>query len=252
MYLLDRARAFYLCYTVIQPMGYGWLLSNSCKIQRVETSWGYREAAGRSFISTQFQHILFFSILFTQPAVDITELSLPLPASTLYHLIKSHVDAPVRNLMMLTCKELNTVKNHPTIESLSHHKLSLLHLQSFPKNPPPMPIPISSLGMWNRKQAALLWALKGLSRKLMFWLNSSCFKNSCGDKWWAGQSEGTVPGRARKLCKKDATAGFLQRFTNSTANVSTGNNKSMSYSCIWQISVSCSCALHILGTLALL
>lgn len=29
-------------------------------------------------------------------------------------------------------------------------------------------IPISSLGMWNRKQAAPLWALKGLSRKLMF------------------------------------------------------------------------------------
>lgn len=60
-----------------------------------------------------------------------------------------------------------------------------------------------------------------------------------------GQSEGTVPGRARKPSEKDTAAGILRRLTNSTANVSTGNNKSMSQSWIWQISVPCSCALHI-------
>lgn len=44
---------------------------------------------------------------------------------------------------------------------------------------------LTSVIMWKRITAAPHWALKGLSRKWMFWLNSSHFKNSCGDKRWA-------------------------------------------------------------------
>lgn len=80
--------------------------------------------------------------------------------------------------------------------------------------------------MRNRITAAPHWALKGLSRKWMFWLNSSHFKNSCGDKRWAEQ-RGLMPGRTSKTFKKDTTAGILQGPTNRTANVSTGNNNGM-------------------------
>lgn len=34
-----------------------------------------------------------------------------------------------------------------------------------------------------------------------------------------------MPGRARKLSKRDTTAGILQGLTNSTANVSAGNKR---------------------------
>lgn len=40
--------------------------------------------------------------------------------------------------------------------------------------------------------------------------------------WPAGQSEGTLPGRAHKLFEKDNSRN--PGFTNSAANVSTGNN----------------------------
>lgn len=178
-------------------MCYGWLLSNFCKIkEKAKSHWSDREAEGgrfRSLLSPK--HISFFTIVFT------------------LLLIQGLCQSPsfcLDSFFIFKHTWIHCQTRMPSKWILQNKTITIL----------------SSVGMWTRISAVPHWALKGLSRKCMFWLNSSHFKNSCGDKRWAEQ-RGTMPGRTSKTSKKDTTAGILQRPTNRTANVSTGNNNSM-------------------------
>lgn len=130
MCLLDSTSAFYLCYTVIQPMSYGWLLSNSCKIQSWDQLKLQRSSRQQFYKCWVSARSILFSFIYPTCCWHYRAVALSLPASTLYHPIKSHVDPPLRNVMILK-GGLNTERNNLTIHSRSRHKLASLRLQSF-------------------------------------------------------------------------------------------------------------------------
>lgn len=136
MYLLDSTSAFYLRYTVLQPVDYGWLLSNSWQNTKSWNQSMLQRNSRQEFYKCSVSAV--YSFLFYLPTLMLKLRSCQslIPASTLYHPIKSPVDPPVRNVMMLTWKELATERNNPAFQSLSRHKPSPLRVHLFPPEKP--------------------------------------------------------------------------------------------------------------------
>lgn len=131
------------------------LLSNFCKIKKKKElkAIDVTETLGSQKVSLILYHFIY-------GAFEIRMLSLCPTALILYYFFKR---------MWLHCQNCSDAKE----------------ICSAPKN---LKKVLSSVSMWNRITAAPHWALKGLSRKWMFWLNSSHLKIVVGVN--GGQNRG--------------------------------------------------------------
>lgn len=142
----------YPCDTAFQQMCCSRLLGNFCKIQEKKL----KAIDATETLGSQKVSLILFHFIYS--AFEIRMLSLCPTVLILYF-----------KVMWLYCQNCSDAKE----------------ICSAPKN---LKKVLSSVSMWNRITAAPHWALKGLSRKWMFWLNSSHLKIVVGVN--GGQNRG--------------------------------------------------------------